>query len=681
MSDSLENSVSVQKRQVLIKALPCFTMLSSEESHDLALSMIEKKYEANAEIVHEGDLIDSVYIIVEGQAEVAHITVNKKGKATRVPLALLNPGESIGLNDTGFFSTTGQRTASVFAITPMKVLCIPLKALHDFLKRHPHLDSMMHASASQMLRMQLIKQSLPFNRLSHQRLKWLAEQVEEVSFSKGTLIFSEGEEGDRSYLIRSGQIEIYTVNEMGEERRLAVLKSPTLFGEATFITHSPRNASARVLEDADLLMLEHRLLSELVETEKNIASTFMTLMVDRSRPLRDSEVLSHERTSPDGQLSVILKHPTLGHYFKLSKEGWFIWQKMDGKNTMQEITLALADEHNIFAPNLVAALISKLAKAGFLKQVEVESGFEQGNVPAWARLFFKIRQILEARIALGDADKFLSKVYRKWVHWLFTRPSQWVLTVVAILGIISFVFLTPHIMKVLTIIPHSWIAIVFISLIPLTILSVALHELGHAFATKAYGYEVHYMGVGWYWLAPVAFTDTSDMWLSTKWPRTAVNLAGIYTDLLTAGISSLLILVINHPFIQVLLWVSALYTYINAFRMLSPLQEMDGYYVLMDLVDKPHLRQSSVMWLVKEFPKSFRNPRLLKLHLPEIVYWLCCIVFLFLVSVMTYMVQTFVFKILGIQSGNIFVSLSLPILVALISSLGIIADIRSQSEE
>ncbi len=45
--------------------------------------------------------------------------------------------------------------------------------------------------------------------------------------------------------------------------------------------------------------------------------------------------------------------------------------------------------------------------------------------------------------------------------------------------------------------------------------------------TKYYGHEVHYMGVGWYWLRPVAFTDTSDMWLSTKKPRVMVNLAGI----------------------------------------------------------------------------------------------------------------------------------------------------------
>src|SRR5579872_3479061 len=126
------------------------------------------------------------------------------------PLAILHSGEAIGLNDTGFFSTTGKRTATVTALSHIRLLSLDLKKLHDFLEKYPELSTKMYAISEQMLRMQFIKQSLPFSRLSHERLMWLANQVENVHIPAGTILFEEGQTGDRCYLIRRGQIEIIT---------------------------------------------------------------------------------------------------------------------------------------------------------------------------------------------------------------------------------------------------------------------------------------------------------------------------------------------------------------------------------------------------------------------------------------------------------------------------------------
>src|SRR5581483_7317372 len=50
---------------------------------------------------------------------------------------------------------------------------------------------------------------------------------------------------------------------------------------------------------------------------------------------------------------------------------------------------------------------------------------------------------------------------------------------------------------------------ILLFLVPAYFLSVLLHEGGHAFTVKAFGYEVHRAGVGWYWFSPIAFVDTS----------------------------------------------------------------------------------------------------------------------------------------------------------------------------
>lgn len=670
------STVSSAKRQGFLKSFPCFSSLSPEQSEKLASLMIEVSFIPHEQIVAENDFVDSIYIIVNGEAEVTHILTKGK-KIINVPIAVLRAGEAIGLNDTGFYSTTGKRTATVMATTDMLLLRLDVKDLYEFLKEN-NLEVSMYAASLQMLRMRLIKQSLPFSKISDERLQWLADRVEEISIPAGTIIFRQNEKGDKCYLIRSGQVEIL-MHENKEERRIALLKPPILFGEATLITHTPRNATARAVEDCDLLVLRHEHLLELIESEDNVANMFMTLAVERSHPIQNHRVSVHPRTTADGQQQIILKNPDNGRYFKLSEEGHFIWQQLNGKHTLQDITLDLAEKFNVFAPNIVVALISKLTKSGFISNLEIHDETAVSTQPIWIRAMVSLRRILETRYAFGDADQWITKIYNKYIRYLFTKPGQIILAIIAMAGFFAFVVNTADVLLFFSY-KHVSLFLILV-LIPFSVMELFLHELGHAFTTKAFGREVHYIGVGWYWFGPIAFTDTSDMWLSPRKPRMLVNLAGIYVDILIAGLAALFIFITSNPYIQCMLWLFALYTYIGSFRMLSPLQELDGYYVLMDWVEKTRLRQAAVVWLVKQFPKAIRHPRLFRQHGPEVSYWIACIIFIILISLLTLILQEFVFTILGIQSSNPYLSLILPFLVVIFSCLSIIADIKNQAGE
>ncbi|MFZ2315886.1 MAG: PqqD family peptide modification chaperone [Gammaproteobacteria bacterium] len=668
----VQKTISSVNRQDLLMAFPCFASLTEEQSQALSSLWAEVTYEAQEKIVIEHDLVDSIYIIVNGEAEVTYEIVNKK-KTVNVPVAVLNTGEGIGLNDTGFYSTTGKRTATVTAMTDMVLLRLSLKDLYGFLKRND-LELSMYAASQQMMRMNFIKQSLPFSKLSHDRLKWLAERVVDMDVAAGTIIFSQGEQGDCCYLIRSGRVEIINKDEESGERQLAVLKPPVLFGEATLITHTPRNATARALENCELLSLRHEYLSELLESEDNVANMFMTLMVDRSLPLKNPNVTVHQRTTADGQKLSILKNPENGNYFKLSEEGTFIWKQLDGKHTMQDITLALAEDFKVFAPDVVAALISKLTKSGFIENIDIEEKDE-----AKLKGFFGLlRKVLAFKYAFGDADPWITKLYQKYMHYFFSKTGQIILAIFAVWGLVSFALNTSDVLLFFSVEHASFLLL--LGLIPLSLIAVVLHELGHAFAVKAFGREVHYIGIGWYWFGPVAFTDTSDMWLATRKPRMLVNIAGVYVDFLVAGSASFLMFAIPNPYIQGMLWIFALYTYIGGFRMLSPLQELDGYYILSDWVEKTKLRQAAVIWLVKTFPKCLRKPALFKRYKAEVSYWVACIFFLMLVTILTLLVQAFVLQAVGIASPNPYIALVLPFVVVLLSSLSIIGDIRKAEE-
>lgn len=669
-----ETTVDIPVRQFFLKGFPCFASLTPAQSEQLAGLMREIRYNPGEKIVEENELVDSVYIVVKGEAEVDREARHRK-KTVQIPVASLRAGESIGLNDTGFYSATGKRTATVTAVSYMTLLRLDIKDLYTFLKRN-NLEISMYAASEQMLRMRFIKQSLPFSKLSHERLQWLANHVEETSFKAGDVIFRQGDKGDKCYLIRSGKIRISSTDHDGNEHELAILKPPVLFGEATLITHTPRNATATVVEDCDLLELSHSHLSELIESEGNVANMFMTLMVDRSRPAHNPHVSAHHRTTADGQEVTILKNPDNGSYFNLSAEGDFVWQQMDGEQTMQEITLALAEQFKVFAPDVVAGLISRLTKAGFVTNVEIQDDSRKASTSLLGKAVALIKKAMNIRYIFTGADKWVTNIYQKYIRYLFTIKGQIAIALFAALGFVSFVLLTPDVLLFFSV-KHASMLLV-LALIPLMIVEVLLHELGHAFAVKAFGRDVHYIGVGWYMTAPVAFTDTSDMWLSPRRPRMLVNIAGVYMDFIIAGAASLLMFAIPNPYVQGLLWMFALYTYTKGVQNMSPLQDMDGYYILEDWVEKNRLRKAAVIWLVKVFPKSWRKSQ--REYRPEVMYWVASVLYLILVSVITMIFVAFMAEIMGTKPHPL-LSLLIPVIVVVAVCFGILSDIRNEAEE
>lgn len=665
---------SPKNHQTLLTNFPCFAMLKNDESAALAALLSEKNVAPGEIIAMENDLVEQIFIIESGEVLVTQQTI-LNNKIAAMPMAILFAGEAISLNDNGFFSIAGKRTVTVSALTDTKLLTLSLKDLAYFLQQYPDIQTDMHQAAETMLKMQLIKRALPFQKISLARLAWLISQVEKINLREGKVIFRQGDVAENAYLICSGQIEIFAVDAEGKEHVLAKLKSPAFFGEATLMTRETRHATARVLENCELLKLRHDCLTELAVAPKEVATMFMSLMVDHSRPNQVADVTVYHQTSMEGQEIAILKHPQQGKYFKLSEEGLFIWQHLNGKLTLQELTYLLADECHVFAPDMIAGLIVKLAKANFVKEVSIEEK-ALPNLSFKQRLIKFARAIFEKRIVMTHVDKKITILYNKIFSRLFNSLGQTLLIPLVLLGIFGFGFLTSDVVQLIKTTPHS--VLLFFALIPMASLIYFAHEFGRALAVKAYGYEVHYMGIGWYWFLPFAFTDTSDMWLSTEGPRIVVNLAGVYTDIVMAGVFMVAIFLIHNPYVQIFLWLSVLLMYLRAFIALNPLQELEGYQVLTDLFDRPQLRQSAVAWVQNELEHAFRERTLFKEHLPETVYWIAAIFFLIMVGVIAFLLQGMFFHLLGVQKIHMAYRMTFPLLAILIACVPMIVEVRSR---
>jgi CRP-like cAMP-binding protein len=142
--------VGMDIKKSFISRQGVFTELTDDEIDVLASLLVQKQFAPGDTIVTEGDHVDSVYFIVKGKADVRHVSI-QNGAMHIESVATLDAGAAIGLNETGFYSLSGVRTATVCAITPLVALRLSVAAFHGFALSNSHVSEVMRQKASRML--------------------------------------------------------------------------------------------------------------------------------------------------------------------------------------------------------------------------------------------------------------------------------------------------------------------------------------------------------------------------------------------------------------------------------------------------------------------------------------------------------------------------------------------------
>jgi uncharacterized membrane protein len=97
-----------------------------------------------------------------------------------------------------------------------------------------------------------------FKRLEPHELEHLAEDVAQVDFKAGETIFNEHDLGDGLYVVETGSVRIWVMDEDVNEVTLAELKPGDFFGELAVLDRGERSSSATALTDTHL----HKLSSD-----------------------------------------------------------------------------------------------------------------------------------------------------------------------------------------------------------------------------------------------------------------------------------------------------------------------------------------------------------------------------------------------------------------------------------
>jgi CRP-like cAMP-binding protein len=98
-------------------------------------------------------------------------------------------------------------------------------------------------------------------------LKAVLAQGKLDEYGPGSIVFRQGEQGDRLYIVKSGALEVLAVPADGAEPiPVAYLGAGEVLGELALLTGSPRTATVRCPEKAELFVLEKPVFLDLMVT-------------------------------------------------------------------------------------------------------------------------------------------------------------------------------------------------------------------------------------------------------------------------------------------------------------------------------------------------------------------------------------------------------------------------------
>ncbi len=104
---------------------------------------------------------------------------------------------------------------------------------------------------------ELLKKSPLFRELNEQELRRIASVIKTQHFSKGDVVFDQGEKGGKLYLIKNGCVEVTlpVCRFDSRDEKLATIKEGEYFGELSFFDGGEHSARVTALEDLDLFVL------------------------------------------------------------------------------------------------------------------------------------------------------------------------------------------------------------------------------------------------------------------------------------------------------------------------------------------------------------------------------------------------------------------------------------------
>jgi CRP/FNR family transcriptional regulator len=133
----------------------------------------------------------------------------------------------------------------------------------------------------------VLRETPLFEALSEEDASALRAGIIDVHLDRGEILFSEGDPGDKLYIILSGKIKLTKAAPDGRENLLSVHGPGEMFGELSLFDPIPRTSSATAVTNADLAGLAHDDLRSWLSTRPGVAMHLLQALAQRLRRINE----------------------------------------------------------------------------------------------------------------------------------------------------------------------------------------------------------------------------------------------------------------------------------------------------------------------------------------------------------------------------------------------------------
>jgi putative peptide zinc metalloprotease protein len=301
-----------------------------------------------------------------------------------------------------------------------------------------------------------------------------------------------------------------------------------------------------------------------------------------------------------GEVWYLLQDATSSRIHRFTPSARLIIALMDGRHTVEELW-EVANKHlgeDAPTQDELIQLLGQLHAADLLESdvtPDVAELFARSEREERARHFRSYANPMAIRIPLWDPDAFLNRLKGLlrliWGGW---GALVWLAVVLPAMFLVW-----PHWPELSNNFSDRVLAADNLFAIYLVFPVIkALHELGHASATKAGGGEVHDLGIILLVLLPVPYVDASAASVfKSKYRRSVVGAAGIAVELFVAAIAFYIWLLIEPGLLRATLFNVMLIASVSTVLFNgNPLLRYDAYYILADLIEIPNLAGRSTRY-------------------------------------------------------------------------------------
>jgi putative peptide zinc metalloprotease protein len=307
----------------------------------------------------------------------------------------------------------------------------------------------------------------------------------------------------------------------------------------------------------------------------------------KSTPRRSGHWALKQIPDDRGQEKWVLRNTRTGRYLELDDRDVFIWQRLDGYNTVRDLLFFYAQQYGELALPRIERTLHTFADLELVSGVYGHPGRRERKL---------LKTLLQPQVSLPGLDTLYGKMYRAFGWWFFTKPVVVALWLLIIGGLAAMVVASGH-RRLFDL--HGAGAWGALAVGAGYLLALVIHESAHALAVKSYGRTVTRGGFMLLLGMPLAFIDTSDMWFGSRWSRIVVTMAG---PLSTAGIAGLCAAYAAYgpagkP--SALAYTLAFGLYLNTAYNLNPLMPLDGYQAMADALRMPRLREQASAYFTR----------------------------------------------------------------------------------